>query len=92
MGKILLAWTEEPGELQSMRLTKVGHDLATKPSPPSFWKCEHSSFILCQDCFSYWGPLWLLRAPLIAQLVKNPSAMQETPVQFLDWEDPLKKG
>ena len=29
---------------------------------------------------------------LIAQLVKNPPAMQETPVQFLAWEDPLEKG
>ena len=28
----------------------------------------------------------------IAQLVKNPLAMQETPVQFLGWEDPLEKG
>ena len=25
-------------------------------------------------------------------LVKNPLAMQETPVQFLGWEDPLEKG
>ena len=31
-------------------------------------------------------------ASLIAQLVKNLPAMQETPVQFLGWEDPLKKG
>ena len=29
---------------------------------------------------------------LIAQLVKNPPVMQETPVQFLGWEDPLEKG
>ena len=29
---------------------------------------------------------------LAAQLVKNPPAMQETPVQFLAWEDPLEKG
>ena len=29
---------------------------------------------------------------LVAQLVKNPLAMQETPVQFLGWEDPLEKG
>ena len=29
---------------------------------------------------------------LIAQLVKNPPAMQETPVRFLGWEDPLEKG
>ena len=32
------------------------------------------------------------RASLIAQLVKNPPAMQETLVQFLGWEDPLGKG
>ena len=31
-------------------------------------------------------------ASLIAQLVKNPPAMQETPVGFLGREDPLEKG
>ena len=31
-------------------------------------------------------------ASLIAQLVKNLPAMQETPVQFLGGEDPLEKG
>ena len=31
-------------------------------------------------------------ASLIAQLVKNPPAMQETPGQFLGWEDPPEKG
>ena len=31
------------------------------------------------------------RASLIAQLVKNLPAVQETPVQFLGWEDPLEK-
>ena len=30
-------------------------------------------------------------ASLIAQLVKNLPAMQETPVQFLGQKDPLKK-
>ena len=29
---------------------------------------------------------------LIAQLVKNPPAMQETPGSFLGQEDPLEKG
>ena len=29
---------------------------------------------------------------LVAQLVKNPPAMQETLVQSLGWEDPLEKG
>ena len=28
----------------------------------------------------------------MAQLVKNPPAMQETCVRSLDWEDPLEKG
>ena len=28
---------------------------------------------------------------LVAQLVKNLPAMEETQVQFLDWEDPLEK-
>ena len=37
-------------------------------------------------CFS------LSWASLTAQLVKNPPVMQETPVQFLGWEDPLEKG
>jgi len=31
-------------------------------------------------------------ASLVAQLVKNPSAMQETLVRFLGWGDLLKKG
>ena len=29
---------------------------------------------------------------LVAQLVKNLPVMQETPVQFLGWKDPLEKG
>ena len=28
----------------------------------------------------------------MAQLVKNPHAMQKTQVQSLGWEDPLEKG
>ena len=35
--------------------------------------------------------LLILKSPLIAQLVKNLHAMQETPVRFLGWEDPLEK-
>ena len=36
--------------------------------------------------------LWCDWASLITQLVKNPPAVQETPVRFLGWEDPLEKG
>ena len=33
-----------------------------------------------------------VRASLVAQLVKTLPAMQETPVQFLGWEDLLEEG
>ena len=36
-------------------------------------------------------PLQYSWASLVAQLVKNPSAMQETWVQSLGWEDSLEK-
>ena len=34
----------------------------------------------------------IIRASLVAQLVKNLSAMQETRVRSLGWVDPLEKG
>ena len=44
----------------------------------------------CEDGFdSCSGKIW---ASMIAQLVKNLSAMQETLVWFLGWEDLLEKG
>ena len=33
-----------------------------------------------------------LRLPLVAQMVKNLPARQETRVRVLGWEDPLEKG
>ena len=55
-----------------------------------------STSITCLVSYEEW--LWIgfpIRrqwVSLIAQLVKNPPAMQETPVQPLGWEDPLEKG
>ena len=37
-------------------------------------------------------PLQYSWASLVAQLVRNLPAMQETLVQYLGWEDPLEKG
>ena len=37
-------------------------------------------------------PLQYSWASFVAQLVKNPPAMWETRVRWLDWEDPLEKG
>ena len=36
-------------------------------------------------------PLWYSWASLVAQLVENPPAIQETWVQSLGWKDPLEK-
>ena len=36
--------------------------------------------------------LYMDRASLVAQMVKNLPAMQETGVRSLGWEDPLEKG
>ena len=53
-----------------------------------------ASILQCSAFFTVqlshpWDSLW---HSLIAQLVKNTPAMQETPVLFLGWEDPLEKG
>ena len=42
----------------------------------------HLIFVLCQALYS---------VSLVAQMVKNPPAMQETQVRSLGWEDPLEK-
>ena len=39
-----------------------------------------------------WSRGSLIRTPLVAQMVKNPPAMQETWAQSLGWEDPLEEG
>ena len=36
--------------------------------------------------------MWNLRASLVAQMIKNLPARQETYVLSLGWEDPLEKG
>ena len=47
----------------------------------------HSSFLDQNLCFDK-----IPRASLVAQMVKNLPAMQETSVQSLGQEDPLEKG
>ena len=39
-----------------------------------------------------WQVLIGYLASLIAQLLKNPPSMRQTPARFLDWEDPPEKG
>ena len=44
------------------------------------------------ECIDIYKVLPNVRASLVAQLVKNPPAMQETCVRSLGWENPLEKG
>ena len=46
--------------------------------------------VLCN--VSLWLIYFIHCSSLIAQLVKDPPAVQETPVRFLGREDPLEKG
>ena len=75
--------------------TLLPHDLNTLRDNPAktliskifdLLSSKHLSFVLAH----------LLHIPLqhtqVAQLVRNPSAMQETPVRFLGQEEPLEKG
>ena len=62
------------------KLLKPQHQYLVNSQIPWFF------FLINFVTFCVW------RASLIAQLVKNPPAMEETPLRFLGWEDPLEKG
>ena len=40
----------------------------------------------------FYNPVCFIYASWVAQTLKNLSAVQETQVQSLGWEDPLEKG
>ena len=55
-------------------------------------KGNHSCIRKEMSIIYSWAQLFPFGASLVTQLVKNPPAMQETPVQFLGREDSLEKG
>ena len=78
------------------------HDLAVKgkvqPVGLSLWiKFGTVSLICLPTVYVYFQARdsqtwWIYKlVPLVAQMVKNLPAMQETQVRFLGWEDPLEK-
>ena len=83
--------------------TKLSHViLRCSPGAPSEshrttvirWHCLRSNKwnrIVQKKYLTFWKVLSSWKASLIAQLVKTPSSMQETPVQFLGQEDPLRR-
>ena len=70
---------------------KKAYAAGMKPAREKCRKCnknvkgsgEHNLFV------GPYRPFW---GSLVAQMVKNPPAIQETQVQFLGWKDPLEKG
>ena len=70
------------GDLNEKEIQK-GEDIRTRMAD-SFW-CTVETNIALQSNYTS------VRAPLVAQSVKRLSAMQETQVQSLAWEDPLEK-
>ena len=72
---------------QSFPDSSVGKESACNAGDPSSIPGSGRS---AGEGISY--PLQCSRAYLVAQLVKNSPAMQETWVQSLGWEDPLEKG
>ena len=71
-------WTGRPGMLQSTGSQRTGY----------YW----TELKYTLNCLSYWFPTDSYLVSLVAQLVINLPAMQETPVLSLGWEDPMEKG
>ena len=98
--------TGEPGGLPSMGSHGVGHDWSNLPAAVGVFPdssvgkesaCNAGDPNLTPELGRSSGegigyPLQYSWASLVALLVKNPLAMQETWVWYLGWEDPLQKG
>ena len=74
-----IPWTEEPGKLQSIGLQRVRQDWATNTHKHTH---THTHTHTCAKKWAF----------LVARMVKNLPAMQETWVQSLGREDTLEKG
>ena len=76
-----------------------GESILTKTEDRNrIYQDENRYMIGCQDPEYYFLHFWyfllhiiFIGASLMAQMVKNPPAMQDTQVLSLGWEDPLEK-
>ena len=100
-----IPWTEEPGELQSVGSQWVGHNQVTKRSTgveihvfvlPTVVSRMFTDYVSEPLAEWYYKHLVLgycvLRASLVARMVKNLPVVWETWVWSLGWEDPLEEG
>ena len=89
-GKESACDAEDPGSIPG---------LGRSPGEGNSYLFQYSGQENSMDCIVHGvakSQMWLsdfhFRASLVAQLVKSQPAMHETLVQFLGWEDLLKKG
>ena len=81
-----IPWAKEPGRLQSVGSQRVRHNWAhTHPHTAGSARVV----MLAIQIFSYSANFL---SYLMAQMIKNLPATQETWFLSLDWEHPLKKG
>ena len=59
---------------------------------PDYFSHPHNYIYVYIYVYTHIYTYVLICASLIAQLVKNLPAMQETQVRFLGWDDPLENG
>ena len=72
-------------------LPVIGKEIVKKKKKQTNIEQEYNTWKSKQNYFLISFPRGMFWASLIAQLVKNPPAIQETPVRFLGWKDPLEK-
>ena len=78
--------SEKAGSKLNIQNTKT---MVFGPITP--WQTDGETMETVTD-FIFLGSKITVGASLIAQLVKNLPAMQDTPVRFLGWEDSQEKG
>ena len=95
------SWMIRVDKKQHPLMVKLGnippHSSNQKPCYPNSFKCDPGNWSdqpdhTCGQALILWVVPCLFVDFLVAQLVKNPSAIQETPVWFLGWVDLLEKG
>ena len=90
-----ISWTEKPGGLQATGSQRVRHDWSDLVG---MYVCI---WVLCVCVLNYTWVLgfdikcvilWIMRAPMVVQTLKNLPIMWETWVQSLSWEDSPGEG
>ena len=82
-----IPWTEEPGRLQSIESKRVGHDLTTRPPPPS--PMVRTLHFHCRGHRFY---SWLGKPTLPSILIPAPGVVKSVSTTFGKWFFKLSKS